>query len=196
MKIYLIRHGESTGDVEDRYGGDYDDSLSPKGVKESEDLAQRLKDENIQIIYASPRKRAMETADIVNKTLDVELKIVEQLRERNNYGVLTGLTKSEAEKEHPEEVNELEKGIHHSVKRSEDYELFKKRILEAFEEISNDAHATIAVITHGGPIRCIIREILKAGELSELADCAIIIINKNGNEFSILDLERTKLSVN
>ena len=138
----------------------------------------------------------METADIVNKTLDVELKIVEKLRERNNYGILTGLTKSEAEKAYPEEVKELEKGIRHSVKNSEDYELFKKRITEAFEEISNDVHATIAIITHGGPIRCIIREILKAGELSELNDCAIIIINKNGNEFSILDLEGAKLSIN
>jgi hypothetical protein len=28
MKIYLIRHGETTGDVEGRYGGDFDDSLS------------------------------------------------------------------------------------------------------------------------------------------------------------------------
>lgn len=30
-KFLFIRHGETTGDVEDRYGGTYDDALSPNG---------------------------------------------------------------------------------------------------------------------------------------------------------------------
>ena len=36
MKIYLIRHGETTGDIEDRYGGDYDDHLSKNGKQQVE----------------------------------------------------------------------------------------------------------------------------------------------------------------
>lgn len=35
MKIYLIRHGQTTGDVEDRYGGAYDDELTDKGKNEA-----------------------------------------------------------------------------------------------------------------------------------------------------------------
>ena len=33
MKIYLIRHGETTSDIEDRFGGDYDDHLTSHGVE-------------------------------------------------------------------------------------------------------------------------------------------------------------------
>ena len=190
MRIYLIRHGETTGDVEDRYGGDYDDNLSSKGISESEELSKNLKGRGIQIIYVSPRIRAMETANIVNKDLKVDLKIVANLRERNNYGVLTGLFKSEGKRRHPEEVMELGRGVHHNVRDSENYDPFKKRVTSAFEEITNNAkYDTIAIITHGGPIRCIVREVLKAGELSEVYDCAIITINKNGNDLSILNLE-------
>jgi len=31
MKIFLIRHGETTGDIENRYGGSYDDHLTEMG---------------------------------------------------------------------------------------------------------------------------------------------------------------------
>lgn len=34
MKIYLVRHGETTGDVEDRYGGWYDDHLTDRGKEQ------------------------------------------------------------------------------------------------------------------------------------------------------------------
>ena len=42
MKIYLIRHGETTGDIENRYGGDFEDHLSEKGTKQSHELAKKL----------------------------------------------------------------------------------------------------------------------------------------------------------
>ena len=194
MKIYLVRHGETTGDIEDRYGGDYDDNLSPKGIKESKALAQKLQGRKIEIIYVSPRIRALETASIVNKKLNVGLKIVENLKERNNYGVLTGLIKSEAKERHPEEVKKLETGFNHNVKKSESYPKFKKRITKAFYGIiKNDSYKTITIITHGNAIRCIIREILKSGELKSMGDCAIFTINKNGSRLSLVKLDGASL---
>ena len=64
MKIFLIRHGETTGDIEDRYGGDYDDHLSEKGKQQSKELAEKLKNKGIELIFHSPRIRATETATI------------------------------------------------------------------------------------------------------------------------------------
>ncbi|MGD0511035.1 MAG: histidine phosphatase family protein, partial [Candidatus Micrarchaeaceae archaeon] len=179
MIIYLIRHGETTGDVEDRYGGDYDDNLSPKGIKESKDLAKKLKNKGIEIIFVSPRIRALESASIVNKSLKSKLKIVENLKERNNYGILTGLVKSEAKLKYPNEVKELERGFSHNVKSSENYKHFKNRVVKAFTNITKEKYGTIAVLTHGGPIRCILREVLKSGELKSLGDCAVFVIDKN-----------------
>ena len=41
MKIYLIRHGQTTGDIEDRFGGDYDDHLTRLGKSQSQNLAKK-----------------------------------------------------------------------------------------------------------------------------------------------------------
>lgn len=43
MKIYFCRHGQTTGDVEDRYGGNYDDRLTELGLNQSKELAKKLK---------------------------------------------------------------------------------------------------------------------------------------------------------
>ena len=43
VKIYLIRHGETTGDVEDRYGGAYDDHLSEKEKAQARELAGKAR---------------------------------------------------------------------------------------------------------------------------------------------------------
>lgn len=42
MKIFLCRHGQTTGDIEDRYGGDYDDHLTDLGKTQAEELANKL----------------------------------------------------------------------------------------------------------------------------------------------------------
>jgi len=69
MKIYLIRHGETTGDIDDRFGGDYDDHLTQRGKSQAQELAEKLKGKRIEIIFVSPRIRAKETAEEVRKIL-------------------------------------------------------------------------------------------------------------------------------
>jgi len=54
MKIYLIRHGQTTGDVEGLYGGTYDDRLSAKGKGQVKKLASKLTGRGIEIIYSKP----------------------------------------------------------------------------------------------------------------------------------------------
>jgi broad specificity phosphatase PhoE len=191
MIIYLIRHGETTGDIEDRYGGNYDDHLTNNGIKQAKELAENLKDKGIQIIFSSPKIRAKETAQIVSKTLNIKLEIANDLRERNNYGILTGMIKSEAKEKYPEEVEKLEKNeLRHNVANSEDYESFKKRIVNAFEGIINDnKYETVAIVSHGGPIRCIVREILKLGEIKHLKDCEILEIKKEGNKINLKNMK-------
>lgn len=99
MKIYLMRHGQTTGDIEDKFGGDYDDRLTELGKSQAKELAKKLKNLNIEKIFYSPRIRAAETAEIVNKATNILIEQVDDLRERNAYGILTGKLKSEAKVE-------------------------------------------------------------------------------------------------
>jgi broad specificity phosphatase PhoE len=194
MKIYLIRHGQTTADVEDRYGGDYDDHLTGLGKKQAQELAGKLKGRGIEVIYHSPMIRATETARIITNDLSLELRVVPDLRERNVCGVVTGLTKTEARERFPDQVEELSKGtIYPKVKGSEQYNPFKERVLKAFGQVTSSDYSTIAVITHGGPISCIVRELLRLGELKRLGDCAILEINKNGKEYKLVNMDNAEL---
>ena len=190
MKIYLIRHGETTGDIEDRYGGDYEDHLSKKGIEESKELSQKLKNKHIEVIYHSPRIRAKETAKIVNQIIKCELKEINALRERNAYGILTGMIKSEAKEKYPKEVEKLQKDkLNHNVKNSEDYLSFKNRIIKTFNELINSNYENIVIISHGGPISCFIREVLKLGEFKKLGNCAILEFEKDNSKLKLINLD-------
>lgn len=101
--------------------------MTPTGKKQAEELGGRLKDKGIQVIFHSPKFRAKETAEIANKSVHTKLAVAVDLRERNNYGILSGLTKEEAEEKYPEEVEKLKTGLNHNVKNSEDYETFRER---------------------------------------------------------------------
>lgn len=188
MRIFLCRHGETTGDIENRYGGDYEDHLTPHGEEESEEMAEKLDGFGIEVIFSSPRIRAQETSKIISNELSVPTVTSQNLRERNHYGVLTGLKKSEAMKVFPAEVNKLEKNqLRPKITGSEDYDSFKKRVLDEFLKITKSkTHKIVCIVSHGGPIRCIVREILKLGEIKRLDDCAILEIESNGKEFSLV----------
>ena len=188
MKIFLIRHGETTGDLEERYGGDYDDHLTDRGMKQAEALADNLRNNNIERIFTSPRIRARETSQIVANNLSVPVEVVEDLRERNAYGVLTGMTKAEASERYPKEVESL---IDYSsnIAGAEKYEDFKSRVINIFGELCHRPLNTIAIITHGGVVRCFTREVLKLGEFKSLGDCAIIELDMG----KITSLDNAKL---
>lgn len=195
MKIFLIRHGETTGDIEDRYGGDYDDHLTEKGKQQAMELADTLRGRGIQIIYHSPRIRATETAEILGNVLKVELKAVNDLRERNSYGILTGMIKSEAKEKHPEEVEKLRVDkIRHNVKDSEDYDSLKERMTGVFEQIlSDEQHDIVAIISNGGFISCFVRDYLKLGEFKHLGDCGFLELEKNDEGLILVRLHNASL---
>lgn len=195
MKIYIIRHGETTGDLEDRFGGDYEDYLSPEGEKQAARLAKKLQGKNIEMIFHSPRIRATQTARVVSEKNNIPMKKVEDFRERNSYGVLTGMVKDEAKEKYPKEFAKIQKSkLYHDVLDSEDYESFKQRVLNVWDQlVSNDKYKTVALISHGGPIGCIFREILKLGEFENLGDCAILEVEKNNDDLKLLSMDNAKL---
>lgn len=191
MKIYLIRHGQTTGDIEDRYGGDYDDHLTEHGKEQAEELARKLKHSGIEIIFCSPKIRAQETAAIVAKEIGCQIEVIQDVRERNAYGIFTGMVKSEAKEKHPEHVEAL-KQYRHSVPDSEDYDQFGERIRKALDAISASDYKTIGILSHGGPISFIFREILKLGEI-KVNDCGFVELEKNGDEFSVIKMDGIEL---
>ena len=99
IKLVLLRHGESTWNLENRFTGWTDVDLSENGVKEAHMAGQLLKQEGYQfeIALTSVLKRAIRTLWIVQDEMDlmwIPVEFAWQLNERH-YGALQGLNKAE-----------------------------------------------------------------------------------------------------
>lgn len=155
MKIFLIRHGETTGDVEDRYGGWYDDHLTERGLEQVGSTAQKLIGKGIEAIFSSPLIRAKETAEVIRSAIDAPIEYIDGFKERN-YGILTGLTKDEALSKYPDVVAQHNDYLN-TDPEGERYEDFCARVVEALSVVAAREYKTIGIVTHGGPIKCILR---------------------------------------
>jgi broad specificity phosphatase PhoE len=101
--ITLLRHGESTGNAENRLQGQSDYPLSEKGRAQARALAERWQAEGLTFDKAisSPLLRASETAEIVAKTLRVPVELDPLWMERHN-GKMSGMLQDEARALYPE----------------------------------------------------------------------------------------------
>ena len=96
--LILVRHGQSTWNLEKRFTGWVDVNLTDQGKLEAEKAGNLIKDINISIdlYYSSLQKRANNTLKIIQSVLKDNKNFVRawELNERH-YGSLTGLNKIE-----------------------------------------------------------------------------------------------------
>ena len=96
--LILVRHGQSTWNLQKRFTGWVDVDLTDTGKSEAKKAGLLIKEKDVKIdfYYSSLQLRANNTLKIIQKTLNDEKKFFRawQLNERH-YGVLTGLNKIE-----------------------------------------------------------------------------------------------------
>lgn len=106
-RLVLIRHGQSTWNLENRFTGWTDVDLTEQGVQEAIKAGKQLKEEGFNFTYAftSYLKRAVKTLNIVLDQMDLDWIPVEKnwrLNEKH-YGMLQGLNKAETAEKYGEE---------------------------------------------------------------------------------------------
>ncbi len=104
IKLVLVRHGQSTWNLENRFTGWIDVGLSDLGIEEAKSSAKLLLEEDytFDIAYTSVLKRAIQTLWIILEKMDLMWIPVYRswrLNERH-YGALQGLNKSEIAAKH------------------------------------------------------------------------------------------------
>jgi len=105
--LVLVRHGQSTWNLENRFTGWTDVDLTEQGMAEAKEGGRLMKEAGYQfdIAYTSVLKRAIKTLWIIQEEMGIEwLPVVRawQLNERH-YGALQGLNKAETAKEYGDE---------------------------------------------------------------------------------------------
>ena len=81
MRLYLIRHGESLWNAQDRIQGHGDSPLSDAGRQQAAHLARHLSRASIGAIYASRLLRARQTAEIIGGAIRVAVDVRPDLHE-------------------------------------------------------------------------------------------------------------------
>src|SRR5687767_11626324 len=152
-KLYLIRHGQSAGNAEGRFGGHGPTPLSDLGLRQAEVTAEQLTKEGISAIYSSDLHRAVQTAEFLSRATGVPVKTTKAFRERH-VGVLEGLTFDESKEHHPKDYYALvNRNVHHVITKGESYrQLLIRATNELWEILRDNQGGRVAVFSHTGAI--------------------------------------------
>jgi len=186
--VLLIRHGQSQGNAEGRFGGHTDTPLSPRGRAEAGRTAQALASEAFDAIACSDLARAIETATPLANLVGLELQTAEAFRERS-VGVMEGLTFEEAAAQHPEQYAALlRRDFEHILLGGESYRQTLDRASKKLDELV-DQHkgGRIAIYTHTGTICILALHIMGALDAPELKPVWISSRNCGISRFELRD---------
>lgn len=98
MKIYVVRHGRSTGNEKHIIQGRKQYRLSELGRSQAQGEAEKLKDVKFDLILSSPLMRTMQTANIINQFHNVPIVKDDRLLE-DDKGIFTGRTDKQIKQE-------------------------------------------------------------------------------------------------
>jgi broad specificity phosphatase PhoE len=99
IDLLLARHGQTDLNIDERWQGRLDLPLNATGLAQAEALARALP-AGIDVIVASPQRRARQTAEAVALARGLAIEFDAAFRERD-FGVFEGLTSEEAREQHP-----------------------------------------------------------------------------------------------
>ncbi len=100
LELYLIRHGETDRNRQGAYLGWTDVELNETGWRQAEALRKKLRAVKADAIFSSPLRRALDTATIINRDRDLEIRPAAALKERN-FGIWEDLTFAEIQTKYP-----------------------------------------------------------------------------------------------
>jgi broad specificity phosphatase PhoE len=186
--VLLIRHGQSRGNAEGRFGGHTDTPLSARGRRQADATAKALASEKFDAIYSSDLPRAIETAAPLSKLSGAPLLTTDAFRERS-VGVMEGLTFEEAAEQHPEQYAALlRRDFDHILEGGESYRQMLDRASRKLDEaIEEHKGGRIVVFTHTGAICILVLHLMGALDSPELKPVWIATANCGIARFDLRD---------
>lgn len=142
MKVYIVRHGQVPHNALGQYNIT-DEDLTELGINQAEELRDKIKNMDFNIIISSPLNRAKHTAEIININSQ---KIIydDRIRERS-CGDLSGK---------PLEVTNREEYWNYNTTiqygTSENIKLFFERVYNFLDELKTKGYEKVLIVAHSG----------------------------------------------
>jgi len=163
VKLLLVRHAQTILHHDNRFWGSTDIALSDIGIRQAEQLRDRLTDEKITAVYTSTLSRARSTTDIITSRRKTKITTCEELNECN-FGYIEGLTFDEIKRRHPELAEELQSWKTVSFPGGESLEDLDKRVRSFLDRLGKHKEKeTVLIVSHGGPLPLLICNLLGIG---------------------------------
>lgn len=173
-KLFLVRHGQTDWNKDHKLMGIVDIPLNEDGKTEAKDISKKIAEYKIDVIYSSPLKRALETAEIISKEIGLNIKISESLKERD-FGDLSGKSWEEISKITGVDSKEIDRKQEYDYTKygGENALQVKERVQNFLKKIVGIGHSNILLVCHAGVIRAIEstknepRQIINSGSITE-----------------------------
>lgn len=160
-KLILVRHGQTTWNKELKYQGHSDTPLSEEGVRQAELVAERLRHEKVDAVYASDLNRALVTAEKIARRHNLPVGVAADLREIK-FGKWEGMKYKAISEGWPDEMEKLYKNPSTvQIPEGETFAELKERAMRGVANIlRRHPEQTVVVVSHGGTIRTILCAVL------------------------------------
>lgn len=144
-KIYFVRHAKPDFSVHD----DLTRPLTDKGIIDSKNICEFLKEKSINKIYSSPYKRAIDTIKELAQNLNIKIEVVDDFRERKISNIWI------------EDFNKFSKSqwenFEYKLNDGESLNEVQYRNIKALHKILNEnSNQNIVIGTHGTALSTII----------------------------------------
>lgn len=152
MNLYLVRHGQTVGNMNKKFIGAFEDELSQYGADQIKRVKELIKDVYFDRVFSSERKRAIESAKIL---VDSEIIYDCRINERE-FGIFENKTYKEICENYPSEQKALEDDwIGYKIPGGESVLEVYDRVAEFMKMLEQENFNNCLAITHGGIIRLI-----------------------------------------
>lgn len=154
MEIILVRHGLTEANKNGITNGQLDEPLAEEGKVQAQELADRLQDKPIEIIYSSPLKRATLTAlpiaEKLGKTINIDRRLIEV-----SFGRFEGRPNEEVKAVLGDEMRDLFNKYEYDLipYGGESSSQVENRARSFYDDLKKLPYETILVVTHGGIVR-------------------------------------------
>lgn len=185
MKLFMIRHGQTTGNVAGLIYGQVDYPLTDLGRQQAVAIQPILANHKFDRVYSSDLSRAIETQEIALPGIKG---IRTPLLREFDVGKLTNMTYAEAERLYAEELeNARENG--YDWFGGESYDQILSRMQQFLKILEEDPCENVAVFSHNGMLGFMLQVVLGA-KFSRTAikskNCAIQVFEYDGKQWKLL----------
>ena len=160
-EIYIIRHAQAEGNLYRMMQGNWDGDVTQLGLRQIDALAERFRHVKIDALYSSDLYRTRLTASAITRWHSIPMQLDARLREIH-MGPWETEFFGNLEYQCPEKLHDfIFEPEHFSLDGAETYFQVARRAAAALREIAaNNPDRTVAVVSHGVAIRCMLSEVL------------------------------------